>query len=64
MLFRSYRLLFGPFKDMKDDQLFEEEEIAAGGKDNGKEEDDMANILVVFPLIFLCFVGFMSTLAL
>jgi len=49
---------------MKDDQLFEEEEIAAGGKDNGKEEDDMANILVVFPLIFLCFVGFMSTLAL
>lgn len=49
---------------MKGDQLFEEEEIAAGGKDNGKEEDDMTNILVVFPLIFLCFVGFMSTLAL
>lgn len=35
--------LFDPFKDVKDGQLLDEEEIAAG-EDNDGEEEDKANV--------------------
>ena len=36
--------LFDPFKDVKDGELLDEEDIATGEEDAGEEEDDGANV--------------------
>lgn len=36
--------IFDPFKDMKDDELFDEEEIAATEEDADEEQDARANV--------------------
>lgn len=36
--------IFDPFKDVKDGELLDEEDIATGEEDAGEEEDDGANV--------------------
>ena len=55
--------LFDPFKDVKDDQLLDKEEIVVGEEDDDGEDNE-ANVQAVFPFTFLYFFGFMVVLAL
>lgn len=54
--------LFDLFKEMKDDELHDEEDIAAREQDADEEEDDGANVQAMLSLFFLYFFGFVVVL--